>query len=227
MSAQPRTIWVGGPRRAALGGIFWMLTVVFFVGQAIAQANWAGTPFSLVHNTVSDLGTTACQNAVRDGRSVYLCSPAHTAMNVAFVLTGLLILAGLALLRDRWPSTRLSQAAVSCLALAGIGKVLVGLVPWNVDFAVHTLGGLGFLVGDVGLLLLGLTLRAERRWSALALVLGDVGLFGLLTAPAGIGLAERLADYPMFVWFVLVGAGAIRHTRPAAAATPLAESRTT
>jgi hypothetical protein len=46
---------------------------VFFVGQAIAQANWAGTPFSLVHNTVSDLGTTACQNAVRDGRIVYLC----------------------------------------------------------------------------------------------------------------------------------------------------------
>jgi hypothetical membrane protein len=215
-----------GRTRTALGGVLWILTPVFFAGQAFAQAGWSGTPYSLFHDTISDLGTTVCQRAVRDGHAVKLCSPWHAAMNVAFVLTGLLILVGLLLLGQRWPATRLARLGLVCLALAGAGKVVVGLVPWNVDYTLHTLGGLGFLVGDLGLICLGLALRSQRRWAALAIVLGAIGLLGLLTAPAGSGIAERLADYPMFVWFVLVGIAALRDARLVDAAAPVPEGPT-
>ena len=215
-SAEDRT-------RTALGGVLWILTLVFFAGQALAQSGWTGTPYSLVHDTISDLGTSVCQRAVRDGHAVELCSPWHAAMNVAFVLTGLLIFVGLLLLGQRWPATRLARFGLVCLALAGVGKVVVGWVPWNVDYTLHTLGGLGFLVGDLGLICLGLALRSRRRWAALAIVLGAIGL---LTAPAGTGIAERLADYPMFVWFVLVGIAALRDARLVGAAAPVPEGPT-
>ena len=200
--------------------LLWILTLLFFAGQALAQSGWSGTPYSLVHDTISDLGTSVCQRAVRDGHAVDLCSPWHAAMNVAFVLTGLLIFVGLLLLGQRWPATRLARLGLVCLALAGVGKVVVGWVPWNVDYTLHTLGGLGFLVGDLGLICLGLALRSQRRWAALAIVLGAIGL---LTAPAGTGIAERLADYPMFVWFVLVGIAALRDARLVGAAAPVPE----
>jgi hypothetical membrane protein len=203
--------------------LLWILTLLFFAGQALAQSGWSGTPYSLVHDTISDLGTSACQRAVRDGHAVELCSPWHAAMNVAFVLTGLLIFVGLLLLGQRWPATRLARLGLVCLALAGVGKVVVGWVPWNVDYTLHTLGGLGFLVGDLGLICLGLALRSRRRWAALAIVLGAIGL---LTAPAGTGIAERLADYPMFVWFVLVGIAALRDARLVGAAAPVPEGPT-
>jgi hypothetical membrane protein len=200
--------------RMAVGGLLWILTLVFFAGQAIAQLGWTGTSYSLAHNTVSDLGTTVCQSAVRDGRTVDLCSPWHTAMNLGFILTGIFILGGLVLLRDCWPPRRLASLGLACLAYAGIGKIVVGLVPWNVDLTVHTVGGLGFLVGDAGLVFLGLALRMQNRAGAtLAIVLGGLGLIGLLAAPAGIGIAERVADYPMFAWFVIVGASFARHAR--------------
>jgi hypothetical protein len=37
------------PRGIALGGVCWMLSLEFFVGQAVAQAAWR-TPYSLIDN---------------------------------------------------------------------------------------------------------------------------------------------------------------------------------
>jgi hypothetical membrane protein len=205
-------------RRTDIGGMCWILTtVVFFAGQIVAQAAWIGTPYSLVHNPISDLGTTVCETVNRGTTVLYVCSPLHTVMNISFAVTGVLILLGLVLTRNVWPRRRLTTWGLSCLALAGLGKVVVGFVPWNVDPTIHTLGGLGFIIADVGLILLGLAIGRELRWLAsLPLLLGVVGLIGLMGWRSGVivvGVGERLADYPMFVWFVVLGTSLIAWSR--------------
>ena len=93
------------PRLSLLvGGAFWMLTLLYFVGQLVAQTAWR-TPYSLIDNRVSDLGNTECGRTLAD---TYICSPLHAVMNATFVLTGVLILIGLFLTRRVWPRRRLT-----------------------------------------------------------------------------------------------------------------------
>ena len=53
MEGRPHT-----PSRLSLllGGGSWILTLLYFIGQAVAQAAWT-TPYSLIDNRVSNLGT--------------------------------------------------------------------------------------------------------------------------------------------------------------------------
>ena len=68
----------------AVGGAFWLLSLEFFLGQAIAQLAWTGSPYSLYNNVISDLGITVCETVKGD----YLCSPLHNVMNASFILAG-------------------------------------------------------------------------------------------------------------------------------------------
>jgi hypothetical membrane protein len=74
-----------------LGGGSWILTLLYFIGQAVAQAAWT-TPYSLIDNRVSDLGNTACGRTLAN---TYICSALHAVMNTTFVLTGVLTLQSL------------------------------------------------------------------------------------------------------------------------------------
>lgn len=203
-----------------LGGIAWILSVVYFAGQAVAQAVWT-TPYSLVDNRVSDLGSTACGRTLAH---TYVCSPLHTVMNATFVLTGLLILGGLFLTRGAWPRRRLTTWGLVFLFVAGAGTILIGLSPENVNVPLHLLGALNIPAGNIAMLLIGLAVRRDRPGLALASVLlGGVGLLGLLSGPPlvaltghGGGLAERIALYPLIVWMVAVGLSLVRSSaRPA------------
>ncbi len=200
--------------RIAAAGVAWMLTVVYFVAQVVAQAAWT-TPYSLLDDRVSDLGDTACGLAL--GR-VYLCSPLHAVMNAAFVVTGVLLLVGLVLGLDTWPRRRLTTWGLGFLAVAGAGTVLVGISPENVDVVLHLIGALNIPCGNLALLMLGLAVRTTRpRLAALSLALAAVGFLGLLGGPLlvvftghGGGLAERLALYPLIIWLIVVGASFLR-----------------
>lgn len=86
----------------------WILTLLYFIGQAVAQGAWT-TPYSLIDNRVSDLGNTACGRTLAN---TYICSPLHAVMNTTFVLTGVLILVGLFLTRSIWPQRRLTTWAL-------------------------------------------------------------------------------------------------------------------
>ena len=77
---------VGQTVEVAAGGLCWLLSLEFFVGQAVAQAAWTGAPYTLVNNEVSDLGITVCETV----KGQYLCSPLHTLMNASFILAGVL-----------------------------------------------------------------------------------------------------------------------------------------
>src|SRR4029077_8587406 len=87
----------GSERTVWLGAIVWVLAVQFFVAQIVVQSAWV-TPFSLTQNFISDLGNTDCGPYPPDS-GMYVCSPWHTWMNASFILLGLIILVGAALVR--------------------------------------------------------------------------------------------------------------------------------
>jgi hypothetical membrane protein len=221
MAPEPRRpqLAMASGRAVTLGAVCWILTLEFFAGQAVAQAAWR-TPYSLVTNSISDLGNTACGtwppasvNLKSLGLSAqYICSPRHTVMNASFIAAGVLILLGVYLTRLQWPRRRLTTWGIVLLAAAGVGKVIVGLVPENTVVLLHFLGALGIPCALIGILLLGLaTWRSRRSVAVISLAMALTGLLGLVITKAATGglhdygLAERLMEYPTFVWMALTG----------------------
>ena len=187
----------------------WILTLLYFIGQAVAQAAWR-TPYSLIDNRVSDLGNTACGRTLAN---TYICSPLHTLMNATFVLTGVLILVGLFLTRSIWPRRRLTTWGLILLGVAGAGTILVGLSPENVNVLIHLIGALNIPAGNAAMILLGLAIWREHiKLAWFSVLSGVIGFLGLLVGPVlailaghGGGLAERVALYPLIIWLIVFG----------------------
>lgn len=205
----PRTTQSSARVAFLVGGGAWILTALYFVGQGIAQAAWR-TPYSLIDNRVSDLGSTTCGMTVAN---TYICSPLHAVMNFTFVLTGVLTLVGLFLTWSIWPRRRLTSWGLVLLGMAGAGTILIGLSPENVNIFVHLVGALNIPAGNVAMILLGLAIWRDQRGMAWFSVLaGVVGLLGMLAGPflviltgQGGGLAERIALYPLIIWLIVFG----------------------
>jgi len=205
----PRTTQSSGRLAFLVGGGAWILTALYFVGQGIAQAAWR-TPYSLIDNRVSDLGSTTCGTMVAN---TYICSPLHAVMDFTFVLTGGLTLVGLFLTWSIWPRRRLASWGLVLLGVAGAGTILIGLSPENVNVFVHLVGALNIPAGNVAMILLGLAIWRDQRGMAWFSVLaGVVGLLGILAGPFlviltghGGGLAERIALYPLIIWLIVFG----------------------
>jgi hypothetical membrane protein len=215
------------------GGIGWIATLEFFATQAIAQAAWKGSDYSLASNAISDLGVTACGRITIAGQAGSYCSPQHDLMNASLVATGILMLLGLYLTRPIWPARRLARWGIALFTLAGIGKILVGIAPGNVNYGLHSLGGLGIIFANIGLILLGSAVSAPQdRWVKwLSLSLGILGLIGEVffiahRAFGGAGAAERIADYPAFAWMIVLGACCVLWSRQARTGRAAAGTRT-
>ena len=121
----PPTTKRGTPVRSAAGALAWIAPPpLFLTAQLVAGSGWR-VPYSWSANNISDLGNITCGSWGDDRRDV--CSPLHVVMNVGFVATGLLIVAGVILL---WGSAHLGNKLSSLLILfAGAGYVVVGLAP--------------------------------------------------------------------------------------------------
>ncbi|MFG3343571.1 DUF998 domain-containing protein [Streptomyces sp. NPDC048018] len=213
--------------RSRIGYSAWIVGVIqFFVTHGIVESAWA-RPYSWARNNISDLGNARCA-LQREPEPRYVCSPEHGLMNVSFVVLGVLLVVGVVLTAGvLWRRGRAATAARVLLAGAGVGFVLAGLAPADVDENLHVLGALLIMaVGNVGLVLavFGLTkdLPAALRWGA--------GLLGLTATAAlvlflsrhylglGMGGMERVAALPLLFWALAVGAhGVVR--RPGAART--------
>ncbi|WP_331744094.1 DUF998 domain-containing protein (plasmid) [Streptomyces sp. NBC_01136] len=225
--------------RIRWGAAAWLLGVLqYFVCQVVVAAQW-NTPYSWTRNFISDLGNTACGPfSTPHGQAAYVCSPAHTTMNVSFVVSGVLAAAGIVLLRPLWAKRRTVTVATWLWIASAAGKVLVGLAPENTNIALHSLGALNIPCGGLAVLLLsrrggGL----GRPWERAGLALGRLGLIGATLSitgqftthlPLGAGLAERLASYPANGWMVLIGALAMVRARAQAPTTagPVTAART-
>ncbi len=205
-------------RSAVIGGaIIWIIgSVQFFIAQLIAQLAWT-TPYSLLHNYISDLGNTACR-AVSITSPLYICSPLYKLMNVAFILLGVTLIVGTVLTRNVFSPTRLRAVGLILIGIAGIGPILVGLAPENVNTNVHVTGAaIQFIGGNIGLIMIGALLyqHYQAPWGLCSMIWGMIGLIALVlfmlcrltnhSLGLGVGGWERVVVYPLPLWTIVMG----------------------
>jgi hypothetical membrane protein len=187
----------------------WLVSGQYFAVQVAVAADWPSR-YSWTGNTISDLGSTRC--AAQSGRPV--CSPLHLLMNASFVALGVTMLAGAVLIGRRLAGgSRTATTGFACLGLAGVGTIVVGLFPENTVAWLHAAGAaLPFVLGNLGVVLLGVGLRLPRPLRTFTLTAGVVGLAGLplflshTYLGLGIGGMERVTAYPQDVWLIAIGA---------------------
>ena len=187
-------------KRITAGALAWVLTLQFFVVEAIAIAQRrAQLPYSRSAEVISALGDSV--------------SPGAPLMNASFVVQAALVGAGAVLLLPALRG-RAARPAVALLGTAALGVLLVGVFPRTSEFtALHTTGAVLYLVGG-GLGLIAVA-YAVRPWSeALGTTLVLLGLFGTaMTVFYGAGVVgflgeggtERAAAYVLPIGLALAG----------------------
>lgn len=164
-------------RPAVVGGIVLVVGLAQFLLLHLAvQSRWEPA-YSWAHNNVSDLGNVHCGAWGPDDR--YVCSPWHSTFNVAFVVMGVAVFVG-ALAGRRGLGA--SRTATGLLAASGVGFVLAGLAPADVNENLHVLGAvLIFFCGNAGLVALAAGGRLAAGPAARTL-LAVAGLIGIAAA---------------------------------------------
>lgn len=192
-----------------LGPAFWILSFQYFIVQLLVASTWPDPyTYSWLNHTISDLGATICGEY--GGRQV--CSPDNALMNISFVIFGLTMFHGAMLIYHQFRKNFGTAIGFSFMAIAGFGTLLVGLFPENSMGEFHFVGALlAFLIGNLGVLILGLSLDAPgwlKTYSVLTgvVTLTALGLFaGQNYLGLGIGGMERLASYPQAIWMIVFG----------------------
>lgn len=207
--------WIGKTHddHPSLGPAIFMVATLYFVVQVIVA--WIFTPsYSLVTNSISDLGETSCGGY----GSPAICSPRWWLMDyVGFLLLGIVMIIGSALLyhefTERDPrERRAAMFGFGLTALGGLGSILVGFFPENENRTMHIVGAfLAIAIGNIAILVLGglLTLPESMRRSML--MFSSLALVALLCFAAhrsfgiGRGTMERIAAYPVTIWLISFG----------------------
>ena len=197
-----------------MGPFIVVLSSWYFAAQVLVA--WVFRPhYSFVGNMISDLGNTGCPPPNSD-----ICSPRHVVFNVSVIALGVTMIVGAVLIFSEFSfsddprESRAAWAGFVSLALGGVGAVLVGAVPENVNTAhLHTVGTamvIGF--GQLAILILGLALLDVDDWlrefmlvTSLLVLLAGISIAGKHQFGLGVGGAERLAQYPESVWLILFG----------------------
>lgn len=209
------------PSRA--GSWLWFFCFQFFVCEQIARLGWAGH-YSMTRDYISDLGAVHCGIVSADlsaGASVGACSSLHWVMNASFILQGCLTCAGAILARGFFPATRIYRVALILFFVAGVGVLIVGLVPQDTNFSLHIVGAVAnFTCGNLAMILLGWAMirrsSAPNRKGWIALTAGAAGMLAAIAlafrgTPAwtewGLqaGTVERIAAYPIPLWLCWTG----------------------
>ena len=192
--------------RLRWGAVAWLLTLQFFVLEALAQLRFEGS-YSRVDDVISALG--ASDSAGRE------------LMNASFVVQSALILAGALLLRPALLRGA-AQVVPYLLGAASLGVLVVGVFPTDGNSTAHAVGAVLYFVGG-GLGLIALAYAVRPRSEILGTVLA---LFGLVATSAtvffltrvtsylGEGGTERLAAYPLPLGLALAGAALWRMGPP-------------
>jgi hypothetical membrane protein len=207
--------WIGGVHNAHpfLGPAIFTAASIYFVIQIIVA--WVFIPsYSLVSNSISDLGETSCGGYGSPG----MCSTRWWLMDYAgFFLLGLIMVIGSALLyhefTDRVPRERLAaMIGFSLMALAGLGSIIVGFFPENENRTMHILGAfLAIAIGNVAILVLGGVLTLPESMRRSMLIFSTLALAALLCFAShrffgiGRGMMERVAAYPVTIWLIAFG----------------------
>lgn len=189
----------------------WLAQPLYIVTELLA-AGESRVPYSLVDQTISDLGATTCTSIDYPYGPVAVCSPWHLLVNGGLVLFGALLALGAVLLRPVLPRRRLALAATVAWVVAGLSSVATGLVPLDRDLTLHALVALPALLAQPTALrlLAGSLGRATPRTARLTALVGLASVVGLVaflvtsTSPRLGGLWERLAFWPTYLWLPVV-----------------------
>ena len=196
-----------------MGPVIIVLSSWYFAAQVLTA--WVFRPeYSFVSNAISDLGNTACLP------NSNICSPLYAVMDASIAILGVAMIVGAILIFSEFSFSehqRERAAALAgfvCMALGGLGAILVGSVPENVNTAhLHTVGTVAVIgFGQLAILILGLVLREIDDWlrelmivSSLLVLLAGITIAGKHQFGIGGGALERLAQYPESVWLILFG----------------------
>lgn len=197
-----------------LGPAIIVLSSWYFAAQVWVA--WLFRPqYSFVSNAISDLGNTACRTPPSG-----FCSPLWVVMDVSIALLGLGMFFGSMLIFTEFSFSehrRERRAALGgflCMALGGLGAILVGVVPENWNWGhLHTVGTAAVIgLGQLAILILGLVLIEIGDWlrefmlvTSLLVLLAGISIAGKHQFGIGGGALERLAQYPESVWLILFG----------------------
>jgi hypothetical membrane protein len=196
------------------GALCWVLAApLFLAANAVIGLAWEHPRFSWMTNNISDLGNVRC--GIWDTtRPRYVCSPWHDAMNCAFVLTALLLLAGFVLTRGALGDGRAVRVGRRMMLLWTFGLGMAGFFPADSHENLHFLAALLlFGPGNAGLVVAALA-RRETVLGRLRFVTLGFGLLGLtgsvlfLTQQGlgmGLGGMERVAGFALLLWACCVG----------------------
>ena len=208
-----------------LGSYLYVAGIQYFLVQILVALRFA-PPYSLAHNTISDLGDTAC--GIFNNRPV--CSPFHSLMNISFVVLGISMVAGSILVYQGFVGRRALTIGFWAFGLGGLGVVLVGLFPENTVPAFHGIGAaLPFVIGNVGIIVLGFSLNVPTSLRRFTVLSGCVALIALgfyasnRYLDLGEGGIERVVAYPQTIWMIIIGVYGLTHSRPG---TPRLRHRT-
>ena len=200
-------------RRAALtwlgAGIMWLAL------EAFSAAAFPG--YSYAKNYISDLGVPL--SAGDQGGAIG--SPRHLAMNVNFIVHGLLfLLGGIFVFRGGAAAGRARYGLLGLGIVYAIGSALVGIFHSSAQtvavgpVSLHVLGaGLSIVGGNAAIIVAGLNARrvgAANGYCTASVALGTLGLLCLAILQAGapfnlIGLWERGAVYSITCWEIGTG----------------------
>jgi hypothetical membrane protein len=190
-----------------IGPIIWILSIQYFITQIIVARAWE-IHYSLANNTISDLGNTAC--GIYSDR--YVCSPLHGLMNASFIMLGIAMAAGSLLIYQEFKKSRASLIGFSLMAIAGLGTLIVGLFPENTVSGLHIFGAaMPFLIGNIGLVVLGLSLYLPKSLRIFTIFSGILSLLALVFLLShqylgiGFGGVERIVAYPQTIWLIVFG----------------------
>ena len=190
-----------------IGPAIWILSIQYFVVQIIVALTFKAS-YSLRFNTISDLGNSVCGSY--SGR--YICAPQHILMNTSFILLGITMATGSLLIYQEFKKDRATLVGFSFMAIAGLGTLIVGLFPENTVSSFHILGAsLPFLIGNVALVILGVSLVIPKLLRYYTLFSGVLALIALIFFSTqhylglGIGGMERLVAYPQTIWLIIFG----------------------
>ena len=134
-------------------------------------------------------------------------------MNIGFIILGILIISGAILLRHLWPKSRMTNVALTLIVIGGIGEIMAGLAPGNVNVVIHAIGALlHWLCGYTGIILLGLgTWKTRKHIAIFSLLCGIIAIAGLflygnqIDFGMGRGVMQRIVAYPSTIWMITLG----------------------
>jgi len=204
-------------RYLRIGGILAIVAATqWIIGVFIAQAYYPN--YSITQNDLSDLGAT-CHNAIMPTPgSCVIFQPSSIIWNT--VLFGILTMA-FAYMIYHGLGNRLFSTLVG---LFGLGALIAGVVPENVDLTTHGLGALvSFVAGAIAAITFyRVRLEAPSYFRYLSMLFGVISLAGLAImlsvsfatlegSVIGHGGDERIIVYPLFLWEIVLGFSLMRN----------------